>query len=62
MTKWHEAWICFRSDEEGATAAEYTVMAALVVGVIIVTVSVLGLQIEKAFNDFVTLYVSVTNG
>jgi pilus assembly protein Flp/PilA len=37
-------------DEEGATAIEYGLMAALIAAVIVVTVTALGVKVESAFK------------
>ena len=41
-------------EEEGATAVEYGIMVAAVIGVIVVTVIGLGTQIEAAFQYILT--------
>ena len=40
----------FLNDEEGATALEYGVMAALIVGVIVGTVKLIGSDLKTAFT------------
>ena len=42
--------------EEGASAIEYAILAALIAGVVIVLIAALGGQIQKAFSDFVTAF------
>lgn len=39
-----------RFQERGATAAEYAIMASLIAGVIIATVTLLGTQVAGLFN------------
>jgi pilus assembly protein Flp/PilA len=41
------------NDESGATAVEYGIMVALIAAVIVVTVAVLGGQIQAAFQTVV---------
>lgn len=41
----------FMRDEEGATATEYAVMLALIIGVAIATIVILGQKVDKAFKD-----------
>lgn len=43
-----------KSDEEGATAVEYGLLVALIAAVIIVTVVLLGTQINNAFSSITT--------
>jgi pilus assembly protein Flp/PilA len=38
-------------DEEGATAVEYGVLVALIIGACVAIIVILGGAIEKAFND-----------
>ena len=45
--------IRFLKDEEGVTAIEYSLIAALIAVVIIVAVTATGLELEKVFN-FIT--------
>ena len=40
----------FVDDESGATAVEYGMMVALIAAVIIFTVSLLGLELDKVFK------------
>jgi pilus assembly protein Flp/PilA len=40
----------FFKEEDGATAVEYGIMVALIAGVIIITVGVLGTNTEATFN------------
>lgn len=42
-------------DQKGATATEYVVMITLVLLVVLAAVAFLGLQVEGAFNTFVTM-------
>jgi Flp pilus assembly pilin Flp len=46
------------SDKRGATASEYVVMITLILLVVFATVVVLGLQVEEAFNTFVSMLTS----
>ena len=46
--------------EEGASAIEYAILAALIAGVIVVLIAALGGQIRKAFSDFVTAFTGLT--
>ena len=39
-----------RRDEEGITAIEYAVMAAAIVGIIVIAVGILGTKINSLFN------------
>ncbi len=41
----------FVNDEEGATAIEYGLMAALIAAVIITTVSAIGTKLNTAFKE-----------
>ena len=43
-----EAWV---ADEEGATAIEYGLMAALIAGVIITTVTTLGAKVAGLYSS-----------
>lgn len=43
-------------DQKGATATEYVVMITLVLLVVLAAVAFLGLQVEGAFNTFVTMF------
>lgn len=49
-----EKMIRFFKDEEGATAVEYGLIAALIAAVIIVAVKALGVNISKTFADIAT--------
>lgn len=51
----------FMREEEGATATEYAVMLALIIGVAIATVIFLGEKVEKGFNQVATAIKNVTN-
>jgi pilus assembly protein Flp/PilA len=42
--------INFFKDEEGATAVEYGLLVALIAAVIVVTVGLLGKEVEKGFD------------
>ena len=44
------------SDECGATAVEYGLLAALIAGVIITTVTLLGTATQGAFNSVIGLF------
>ena len=46
--------ISFFKDEEGATAVEYGLIVALIAAIIIITVGVLGVKVESAFNKVAT--------
>ena len=46
--------ISFLRDEEGATAVEYGLIVALIAAVIVGTVLVLGVEVEKGFNKVYT--------
>jgi Flp pilus assembly pilin Flp len=50
----------FFKDDTGATAAEYSIMAALIAGVIITTVVVFGEQVKALFD--LCLEVMTNNG
>ncbi|MEO5662950.1 MAG: Flp family type IVb pilin [Nocardioides sp.] len=43
-----------QSDEDGATAVEYGLLVALIAAVIIVTVILLGTQVNNAFTSITT--------
>jgi pilus assembly protein Flp/PilA len=43
-------------DDRGATAVEYGLIVAAIAAVIIATVFLLGLKVEKAFNDVLTAW------
>ena len=45
--------------EEGASAVEYSVLIALILGVVIALIVILGGKVQKAFSDFVTKFASV---
>jgi Flp pilus assembly pilin Flp len=45
-----ENFLSFFKDDTGATAAEYSIMAALIAGVIIATVVVFGEQVKALFD------------
>jgi pilus assembly protein Flp/PilA len=47
-------FIEFLQDEEGATAIEYALIAALIAVAAILAMTGVGKQIEKIFNDIVT--------
>jgi pilus assembly protein Flp/PilA len=51
----------FVQEEEGATATEYAVMLALIIGVAIATVIFLGAKVEVGFNQVATAIENVTN-
>ena len=40
----------FFKDEDGLELSEYAVMAALIVGVVVVTITALGVSIDGVFN------------
>lgn len=40
----------FMKEEDGATAVEYALMVALIAGVIVVTVTVLGGKVDSVFT------------
>jgi pilus assembly protein Flp/PilA len=42
--------------EEGASAVEYSVLAALIAGVVVALIFILGGKVQKAFSDFVTKF------
>ena len=44
----------FIQDEEGATAVEYAVMIVLIIVVCLATITLLGGEIEEAFNTIAT--------
>lgn len=44
----------FIQNEDGVTALEYGMIAALIAAVVVATVSTLGTRINKAFGDIVT--------
>lgn len=46
--------IAFFKDEEGATAVEYALMVALIAGVIIAAVTLLGTNANNTFNTVAT--------
>lgn len=52
MLTWVEAFLAtrFGRDERGATAVEYGLMVALIAGVIVVAVSLLGERLQGAFD------------
>lgn len=49
----------FLKDEDGATAIEYALMAALIAGVIVAAVGGLGTQVSDTFDDIKT---AITGG
>jgi pilus assembly protein Flp/PilA len=49
-----EKLIRFFKDEEGATAVEYGLMVALIAGVIIAAVTLLGDNVSTTFNNVAT--------
>lgn len=56
-----EATSSFRNlvwSEEGASVVEYSVLVALIVGVTVAIIVVLGGQVRKAFSDFVDKFAS----
>lgn len=56
MSKINTALSNLLRDEEGATAAEYSVMLVLILLAAFATIAVLGVQVEAAFNKFVALF------
>ncbi len=46
----------FLENEEGATATEYSIMIVLIILVAMVTINLLGLQVDAAFDKFIDLY------
>ena len=51
MSKFTSAVRTFIADEEGVTALEYGMIAALIAAVIVTTVESLGTNIGKTFSD-----------
>ena len=51
MSKVISAVRTFIADEDGVTALEYGMIAALIAAVIVGTVKVLGSKVDKAFSD-----------
>jgi Flp pilus assembly pilin Flp len=47
-----------RDNQRGATAVEYAVMASLVAGAVVLSVTVFGLQVAKLFEPMVAFFVS----
>jgi pilus assembly protein Flp/PilA len=50
MKNFSQSFKTFLADEEGATAIEYGLLAALIAGVIVVTVRTLGITIDGFFS------------
>jgi pilus assembly protein Flp/PilA len=50
MKNFSQPFKTFLADEEGATAIEYGLLAALIAGVIVVTVRTLGITIDGFFS------------
>jgi pilus assembly protein Flp/PilA len=51
----------FLVKEEGASAVEYAVLAALIIAVAVVIIAVLGHQVENAFHTFVDIFSGTGN-
>jgi len=51
-----QLFACFAKDASGATAVEYSMIAALVAGVIVGTVTALGLQVSAMFTTVVATF------
>jgi len=54
MTKLTALFRGFIRDEEGATAVEYGVLIALIIGVLILVIAALGQSVGGAFNTTAT--------
>lgn len=54
MKNFSQSLNTFLADEEGATAIEYGLLAALIAGVIVVTVRTLGVTIDGFFSKIDT--------
>ncbi len=50
MKNFSQSFKTFLADEEGATAIEYGLLAALIAGVIVGTVKTLGITLESFFS------------
>ena len=50
----------FLKDKEGAAAVEYSLIVALIAGVIILTVVFLGQQVENCFNIMTSAFIAAT--
>jgi len=59
QAKFLDAVRCFLSDEEGATAIEYAVMASLIAAVCVASVTALANATDGSFTDSVT---AIQNG
>lgn len=57
-----KALVQFLRDEEGATAVEYGLIAALIAVVIMLSVSNVGTQLKAVFDSIVTQLTSVGGG
>jgi pilus assembly protein Flp/PilA len=57
MSKFISAVRTFMSDEEGVTALEYGMIAALIAAVIVTVVQELGTDVKKAFTTIATALV-----
>lgn len=51
----------FLQEEEGATATEYAVMLALIIGVAIATIVILGNKVDTAFKNVSDKLPAATN-
>lgn len=54
--------VLFLRGEEGATAVEYSIMAALVAAAIVIIVYFVGLQVVEEFNKFCTSFSNLVGG
>lgn len=61
MVRFHELLARLRSDENGATAIEYGLLAALVAVAIITAVSTIGTQLDEGFR-FVSTELAKSDG
>lgn len=59
-----ELWMRIRAfllREEGASAVEYAVLAALIVALAVAIIAVLGHQVDNAFQTFVDIFSGTGN-
>jgi Flp pilus assembly pilin Flp len=59
MNGWREAAATFIHEEDGASTVEYSILAALIIGVCIVIIAIFGNQVRGAFQNFYDLFMSV---
>lgn len=49
----YQAWMRLKKDEAGATAVEYGIMVALIAAAIVITVGLLGSQLNSVFQGVI---------